>query len=260
VGAPVCPYSDTCDLNFAFRHTSFADAAAVDQEKHLILDFIASRDIPIGKNMRSSFGLGARYADFASDTSLDILATPDNVQGNNILANGFNTFHRYQSYAAIERDFHGVGPVAKWDGTIDLFGSPETGAVGFDWAMSAGLLFGRQASRITADESIGEFRDNATGDFLTDLQKRLFVALANITGPTSTTTSQVSITRRNRVTVPTLGAAAGLSYSIGRVGVKAGYRWDRYFNAIDGGGAEGPGKYDRTIHGPYIKLSIGFGN
>jgi outer membrane receptor protein involved in Fe transport len=261
LGAPVCPYSDTCDLDvFSISHTSFADAAAVDQEKHLILDFIASHDVSLGKNMRSSFGLGARYADLGSDTSLDILATPDNVQGNNILGKGFNTFHRYQSYAAIEREFHGFGPIAKWDGTMNLLGTPETGVVGFDWAMTAGLLFGRQTARITADESIGEFRDNATGEFLPDFQKRLFIALANITGPTSTTTSQVSISRRNSVTVPTLGAAAGLSYSLGRVGVKAGYRGDRYFNAIDGGGADGRGKYDRTIQGPYIKLSIGFGN
>ena len=261
VGAPVCPYSDTCDLNvLSISHTSFADVAVANREKHLMLDFIVSRDVLLGKNMRSSFGLGVRYADLGSDTSLDLLATPDNVQGNNILNKGFNTFHRYQSYAAIEREFHGFGPVVKWDGTMNLLGAPETGIIGLDWAMSAGLVFGRQASRITADESTGEFRDNATGDFLTDFQKRLFIALANITGPTSTTTAQVNIARRNSVTVPTLGAAAGLSYSIGRVGVKAGYRWDRYFNAIDGGGADGPGKYDRTIHGPYIKLSIGLGN
>jgi hypothetical protein len=143
---------------------------------------------------------------------------------------------------------------------MNLFGTPETGTIGLDWKLTAGLLFGRRTSHISAEESNAETRDNATADFVANLVKRVNVALGAAVAPTSITDTQVSITRRNRVTVPTLGAAAGLSYSIGRVGVKAGYRWDRYFNAIDGGGADGPGKYDRTIHGPYIKLSIGFGN
>ncbi|PQM26898.1 hypothetical protein CVO77_18140 [Sphingopyxis lindanitolerans] len=257
----LCPLSDTCDLDTrGIRHTIYSDVGVVEVEKHLIADFVVSHDVGLGKGARSSIGLGARYADLDSDTSLDILGVPDNIQPNNAFAKGFTTFHRYQSYAELEREFQGVGPIAKWDGSVDMFGSPETGTVGFDWAITAGLLFGHQRARITAEETNSETRDNASSDFVANLLRRIAVAYAQPTAPTSMTSEHVSIARRSSATVPTLGAAAGLSYSIGRVGVKAGYRWDRYFNAIDGGGAEGPGKYDRTIHGPYIKLSIGFGN
>ena len=40
--------------------------------------------------------------------------------------------------------------------------------------------------------------------------------------------------------------------------VSTGYSYDRFFDAIDGGIDEAK-QYDRTIHGPYLKLSIGFG-
>jgi len=42
------------------------------------------------------------------------------------------------------------------------------------------------------------------------------------------------------------------------VKVGLGYRWERYFNAISAAG-ERDRSYDRTIDGPYLKVSIGFG-
>ena len=60
------------------------------------------------------------------------------------------------------------------------------------------------------------------------------------------------------MTVPLAGASLGLSYDIDRVKIGAGYRFERYFDAIDGGIDEAK-QYDRDIHGPYFKLSVGFG-
>ena len=40
--------------------------------------------------------------------------------------------------------------------------------------------------------------------------------------------------------------------------LSAGYRWERYFDVIDGGIAERK-SYDRTIDGPYFKIAVGFG-
>ena len=78
-------------------------------------------------------------------------------------------------------------------------------------------------------------------------------------GPTSeNSTVDPPIHRTGDVTVPTFGASLGLSYSIDRVKIGAGYRWDRYQDAIDGGFEEAK-RYDRDIHGPYFKLAIGFG-
>jgi hypothetical protein len=50
----------------------------------------------------------------------------------------------------------------------------------------------------------------------------------------------------------------GLSYEIQRVKIGAGYRWERYFNVLDGGYDEHR-SYDRTFDGPYFKVSVGFG-
>jgi outer membrane receptor protein involved in Fe transport len=259
VGDPICAYTDVpldACTSPKVSFTNWSDVGAVDSQKHLIGDFILSHAVDLSPRIHSFIGIGARYADLQDDTSLDIFGTPDNVQKNNILAR-MAAFHRYQSYADIKREYHGVGPIVRWDGTADLFGTPESGVVGFDWALTGGLLFGRQKTGISAVET-DEFWAESTSP--AEIVRRINIALGIVKAPSSETITQVSISRRNSVTVPTLGAAAGLSYSMGRVGVKVGYRWDRYFNAIDGGGADGPGKYDRTIHGPYIKLSIGFGN
>ena len=65
-------------------------------------------------------------------------------------------------------------------------------------------------------------------------------------------------TRTNDVTVPNLSLGLGLSYTIDRVKVSTGYAYDRFFDVIDGG-YKAAKDYDRTIHGPYLKLSLGFG-
>ncbi|APW73800.1 hypothetical protein, partial [Sphingopyxis granuli] len=63
--------------------------------------------------------------------------------------------------------------------------------------------------------------------------------------------------RSRRVTVPNLGASMGLSYRVGGVKVAAGYRWERFFDAIDGG-IDKAQSFDRTIRGAYVKFGIGF--
>ena len=40
--------------------------------------------------------------------------------------------------------------------------------------------------------------------------------------------------------------------------MSTGYRWERYFDVLDVGYDKAK-KYDRTIDGPYFKLSVGFG-
>ena len=57
---------------------------------------------------------------------------------------------------------------------------------------------------------------------------------------------------------PLLDVALGLSYKVDRFSIGAGYRWERYFDAIDGGVTAHQDE-DRTIDGPYFKLSVGFG-
>jgi hypothetical protein len=66
------------------------------------------------------------------------------------------------------------------------------------------------------------------------------------------------IRRSDRVTAPYAGASLGVGYEIGRVRVGTGYRWERYFNVLDVGYEEAKDG-DRTIDGPYFKVSLGFG-
>jgi hypothetical protein len=66
------------------------------------------------------------------------------------------------------------------------------------------------------------------------------------------------ISRSNDETVPVYGASLGLSYEVSAFKVGAGYRWERYVNAIDGGFQEHKSE-DRTMDGPYFKIAVGFG-
>jgi len=68
----------------------------------------------------------------------------------------------------------------------------------------------------------------------------------------------IAIERSEDVTVPTFAASLGLAYKIDRMEIGAGYRWERYFGAIDGGFAAAEDA-DRTIDGPYPKIAVGFG-
>ena len=60
------------------------------------------------------------------------------------------------------------------------------------------------------------------------------------------------------MTAPLVDLSLGLAYETGRMKVGAGYRWERYFNVIDGGYREHKNE-DRTIDGPYFKIAVGFG-
>ncbi|HEX5777194.1 MAG TPA: Lpg1974 family pore-forming outer membrane protein, partial [Caulobacteraceae bacterium] len=71
-------------------------------------------------------------------------------------------------------------------------------------------------------------------------------------------TAEVSASRSRSVTVPTAAVSLGLAYEVQRIKIAAGYRWERYFDVLDGGHEEGADA-DRTIDGPYFKISVGFG-
>ena len=64
--------------------------------------------------------------------------------------------------------------------------------------------------------------------------------------------------REKTVTVPAANANLGLSYELGRLKMSGGYRWERYFKAIDAG-VDSRKTYDRQFDGPYVKVSVGFG-
>ncbi len=64
--------------------------------------------------------------------------------------------------------------------------------------------------------------------------------------------------RSESVTVPVLDLSLGLSLEVPGAKLSTGYRWERYFNVLDAGFREHE-SYDRTLDGPYFRVSIGFG-
>ena len=108
-----------------------------------------------------------------------------------------------------------------------------------------GVLFGKQKTNINGSLKQDYFHVRYFGQYSP------FV-------PETSTTTSVDAHRHASATVPALDLSAGLSWEISRFKLGAGYRWERYFGAIDGGYAEHK-SYDRTIDGPYFKVSLGFG-
>ena len=143
-----------------------------------------------------------------------------------------------------KREFSGAGPALNWEAGKRLFGV-DGNHVDLDWAAAGGVLFGRQSSQADGEETQRHWHEKYFFEFIR---------------PTPTTTvTPVHFDRRRSASAPFVDLSAGLSWEVERFKVSTGYRWERYFNAIDGGYAEHK-NYDRTIDGPYFKVSVGFGS
>jgi hypothetical protein len=157
----------------------------------------------------------------------------------------------YQADYEAQRSFSGTGPMLTWAASKALFGNAQSGRVELDWSLTGGALFGRQSTTIAdSEESEWFYKWSA-------VQASGFQLPPQV--PTTITERTTAGTRRSTsTTVPMVGATLGLSYRVSGLSLSAGYRWERYINAIDGG-VEERKAYDRTIDGPTLKLAIGFG-
>ena len=207
----------------------------------------------------STVSAGLRYAAFDSTSSADLHGS----------ANGYvppvlgflwlvgipggvpssRTIHHAEFSA--ERSFEGLGPVASWNVSHRLLGGDDTGDLNADFSLTAGALFGKQTANVEYEEFSRHYEWHE-GFGLKGRKPGGFPPASE----TSFTAPPIS--RSDRVTVPLVGVSLGLSYDIDRIKIGAGYRFERYFDAIDGGIDEAK-QYDRDIQGPYFKLSIGFG-
>jgi predicted porin len=136
--------------------------------------------------------------------------------------------------------------VLSWEASKTLWSCNEAGRLDIDWSVSGGVLFGKQKMN-GAGEEIGTSYSAGI----------IYFDDFTVLGGPDTTTIEID-PRSKSVTAPTLGASLGLSYSAGPMRIGAGYRWERYNDAIDGGFTEHK-SYDRTLDGPYFKVSVGFG-
>jgi iron complex outermembrane recepter protein len=152
----------------------------------------------------------------------------------------FNTYH-VTGHA--DRDFHGIGPALSWSASTPFAGNSQDGEITFDWGANAALLFGKQRTRV---------RDMATG-----WSK---AAAGNDNFPYVTLYQRPGGHSNDRsVTVPNLGASAGLSYRYADAKISIGYRFDVFLKAVDTG-IDTSKTSNLTFNGPYASISIGLGD
>jgi iron complex outermembrane receptor protein len=239
---------------------NFTNARAQSRAEFTLAEFMVGRDVGLGAVLpqaSSMLSFGVRYAAFDSERSSELRGSPDGyVPPYNGLDFVFGaggppssrTIHH--ALFSAERSFEGAGPVLSWDVSSRLLGNDDTGGLNLDVSLTGGVLFGKQ--EMTADyNEYSRLYEFFTGELFAGSKPGEIPAAETINDP-------APIQRNDDVTVPILGVSLGLSYNIDRVKIGAGYRFERYFNAIDGGVDEAA-QYDRTIAGPYLKLSVGFG-
>jgi iron complex outermembrane receptor protein len=224
----------------------FTTSTVTDRERHTIVDFEVGRDIGIGApTVRSHVRGGLRYAHFESSTDVNLYAGDYFIPPVGV-AKYPTTAHMYDGVASIEREFQSAGPTLSWDVAAKLLGDAERGVVTLDASLTGAALFGKQSVDVDALATDSFY----SAQFLTFFNQRGI--------PVSVTPTPIIEQRSERVTVPVLDATLGLSYSLGRVSVGAGYSWERYFDMIDGGLDERQ-RHDRTLSGPYLRFKLGFG-
>ncbi len=239
----------------AYQHVfQFIDAKKNSQESHTVLDFQAGKDVGLGMFGSSVLNAGVRFAQFDARSSTSFGSDPDaHISWRTF---SFIAFHLYaitnavyhvnEASASASRSFHGVGPSLSWNASTPVLGNERDGQVALDWGVNAALLFGRQKAKThhqsTARGHTGKYPGYGSGVF---------------EGPTYPDPGH-DLSRSKTVTVPNIGAFAGLTYQVHNFKLSAGYRADFFFGAMDGG-IDTRKTEDEKFYGPFATISIGLG-
>lgn len=250
---PIRPQA-TPSQNVPFQYAlPFSDADRKDSESHAILDFQVGKDVGVGmfgRDGTSVFNVGVRFAQFGAQSNTAFKSQPDfhqtykyPIPGNHDLklVNGI-FYHNNRATAVIAQSFHGVGPSLSWNASAPFAGNADDGEIAFDWGINGAVLFGRQRTTVhhhtTSLYHIGKS-----------------YPIPPVTVYRHTPPDQF---RSRSVTVPNVGAFAGLSFRYDAAKVSFGYRADFFFGAMDGG-IDARKTYDRNFYGPFATISIGLG-
>lgn len=235
----------------------FADASSRGDERHLLLDFTAGRDVGVGGAGKSlSFNAGVRVAQFTSKSNVKMTANPGGIVPYKYatqFAGGAAYIHApnfssedwdiYHATASISRSFKGVGPTLSLNESVTMLGGPDTMAVSIDFGANGAILFGRQKTDIHY-----KVHDDAP----------IIPHSGNFKPMTAVYHHTYDPVRSRSVIVPNVGGFAGLSFNYANAKLKLGYRADFFFGAMDGG-IDMRKTYDRNFYGPFASISIGLG-
>ncbi|HVU19466.1 MAG TPA: Lpg1974 family pore-forming outer membrane protein [Rhizomicrobium sp.] len=233
-----------------FGNEPFADSRVLINQSHAVLDFEAGKDVGLGifgRESSSVVSAGVRFAQFSSESAVNIYARPSIVTAYAPLFGGIyfpqSAFHQYTMHANSQRSFRGIGPSLSWDASTSLFGNDHVKLTA-DWGINAALLFGRQKAKTS---HMTRAYDRTGTVYPNPAYTHLY--------PTRTTDNPL---RSRAIIVPNLGGFAGLSVKYSNAKVSFGYRADFFFGATDTGidtrDAETLG-----FHGPFATVSVGLG-
>jgi len=219
-----------------------SEAQVRDNESHAILDFQAGKDVGLGLfGGQSIVGLGVRFAQFSSRSSMTAYAQPY-ASVRFPPPKYFQHLHysRYTAHANAARSFHGVGPSILWSGSTPAVKLSADTGFAFDWGVNAGVLFGRQRA-----------------DGVQSTHERIVTLLPF---PTFNSYRDFShdIKRSRSVTVPNVGGSAAVSLDFPNAKLTLGYRADFFFGAMDTG-RDAAKRTTVGFYGPYATISIGLG-
>ena len=255
-GVPGWTFINANANSFYNQRDNHAITDVKDNEEYKVADFMVGKEIGIGawgESARSVASVGVRYAAFESTTHVGMDGIVDAFNDSVISGQfgnkyGVEHWQHFQTFLDSRREFEGTGPAASWESAIQLAGDANSGHVNLDWKMGGAVLFGKQTME-SAEDRLSEYhRSEAAG----------LVSSGTFVTTFYDDEEPILRAREDDVTVPNLTIELGLSYTIDRIKVSTGYSYDRFFDVIDGGFDEAK-QYDRTIHGPYLKLSVGFG-
>lgn len=253
VTGPVAPSDAPFSLPIYQHVFQFIDAKKDSSESHAVLDFQVGKDVGfgiLGSGSSSIFNAGVRFAQFDARSSTSFASDPDAYLGIKyftgippyhipFISNAY--YHIHQGAASASRSFHGVGPSLSWNGSAPILGNSRDGEVVLDWGANAALLFGRQKAK-THHQSTARYHHGAYYGNV-------------IVVPTHPDPGHDS-TRSRMVTVPNVGAFAGLTYQIQNFKISAGYRANFFFGAMDGG-IDTRKTEDEKFYGPFATISFG---
>ncbi len=247
-------------ISFTTGVHSFSEVQTQQQESHLILDFQAGKDVGLGFfGEASSVNVGVRFAQLTSKAQANLHVRPDvelyqtHPFPNPEKYGSAARFHAYTLVGRSERSFHGIGPSLSWNGSVPLIRGERDARLDLDLGLNGAVLFGRQKVDLVHQTTARYFK------------RAYYRAIPGQTGQPGGHTSYNTQyahggprARSRSVTVPNIGAFAGISYRIDSFKMSAGYRADFFFGAMDTG-IDTSDRSTVSFHGPFASVSIGLG-
>lgn len=230
------------------NRAKFSDAVIDSKESHVVLDFMAGKDVGLGMfgaKGTSIVSAGVRFAQFVSKTNTTLYARPV-LESNLVTFPGkyrlaHAAYHTYTAVLHADRSTHAVGPSLSWEASLPVAGNGADSELTLDWGVNGAVLFGRQRASIH-HQTVSHYYHLTFG--------------SNYTAHHTTHTVNRKETRF--AVVPNLGGFAGVSLKFPNAKVSIGYRADYFFNAVDNG-IDRRHVVNQGFYGPFASISIGLG-